>query len=144
MASSRKETFTKEERIQRTFLRVARVLHEVWEEGWGHTRLLDEPMIPTHLVEVGRSLAGTDHREHVVPLLAIYNRCEEMFAAGQSLAEVSEFLRKHVMIVWISKTEQQRIDHQLGLKSKMPEGWSFDDDGADVFARLRLGGVAWQ
>ena len=136
-----KPVFTREEKIRRMFRRVAQVLFEVWEEGWRHTRLLDEPLIPTHLVEAGRSKKGAEHREHVIPLLVIYNHCERMFAEEVPIQAVADFLERNVKIVWISKEEQRRIDFDLGLKSKMPEGWSFSD--GDTYARLHLGGVEW-
>lgn len=141
---AQKPNLSRDERIQRAFKRAALVLFEAWEEGWGHTRLLDEPLISDHLVEVGQSLKGADRREHVIPLKLIYDRCEKMFESGASVQSVAEFLQRHVRIVRIANVERQKIDHTLGLKTKMPEGWSFDDPGADIYARLRLGEVEWK
>ena len=44
----------------------------------------------------------------------------------------------------ISKAERYRIDFDLGLKVRMPEGWNFEDEDADPFARLKVAGVEWQ
>ena len=46
-------------------------------------------------------------------------------------------------IVMISKAERLRLDFELGLKVSMPEGWSFDDENADPFARLKAAGIEW-
>lgn len=53
-------------------------------------------------------------------------------------------LRRHLRVVMISKAERYRIDFELGLKVRMPDGWSFEDDGADPFARLKAAGVEWE
>lgn len=128
--------------MRRTFDRVAMVLFETWEEGWGHTRLLDEPLVPNWLVEVGQSCKGAEYREHVVPLRLVYNECETMFASGKPLSTVARFLEHHVKIVRVSREEQRRIDYELGLKTRMPPGWVFNE--GDIYARLRAAGVEWE
>jgi hypothetical protein len=141
MASQGKPSFKPEELVRRTFDRAARVLREVWEEGWGHTRLLDAPFIRDDLVMAGVSKMGAECREHVVPLKVVYDECESMFQRGCPLEEVSAFLETHVKIVRISKEEKQKLDSRLGLKTKMPEGWEPRRD--DVFQRLRVAGIEW-
>lgn len=130
-----------DQRASRTFRRAAQVIFEVWEEGWGNTRLLDDPLIPDAVTVVGLSRAGAERREHVVPLKLVYNRCEEMFSAGEDVQAVARMLARCVKIVRISKAERHRIDTELGLKTTMPDGWNFED--GDVFARLHKGGVVW-
>lgn len=135
--------FTNEEIAERVFARAAWVMHQSWEENWRHSRLLDEPLIPNHVITVGRSRSAAEHREHVVPLALIRNQCEKMFTMGTELSEVARLLARHLKIVMISKAERQRIDFDLGLKVSMPEGWSFEDENADPFARLKAAGIEW-
>lgn len=40
---------------------------------------------------------------------------------------------QHLEMVWITVAEQQKLDRELKLKSKMPEGWTWDDS---KYARL--------
>jgi hypothetical protein len=135
--------FTKEEMAERVFKRAALVMFESWEEKWRHSRLLDEPLVPNYVSLVGHSRNGSEHREHVVPLALIRDHCEKMFSEGAEVSAVADFLERHVKIVMISREEQERLDVDLGLKLKMPEGWSFEDENADVFARLRCAEIEW-
>jgi len=142
-----KQTFSEEERARRAFQRVARILFELWEESEGYegdTRYLREPMIPNKLVEVGRSKKGGSYYEHVVPLALLRDRYLQMFEEGKNIEEVAEFLRRHVKIVRITREEQQRLDHELGLKTRMPDGWLFDDVNADIYHRLGVCGIDWE
>ncbi|UXC90765.1 hypothetical protein EGM87_17365 [Sphingobium sp. RSMS] len=133
----------KKEIARRVFERAAWVMQQSWEENWRHSRLLDEPLIPNHIITAGRSRASADHREHVVPLALIRNQCEKMFSSGADASAVAKLLERHLKIVMISKAERQRLDFELGLKVRMPEGWSFDDENADPFARLKAAGIEW-
>lgn len=137
--------FTRDELIDRAFLRVAQVMHGMWEEkGSSDTRLLQEPLIPDTYVVVGESLAGTDHREHVVPRAVICDHCHTMFAAGVDLDTVAKHIRRTLKIVRIARDEQIRLDRndQFGLKQKMPDGWSFET--GDVFARLKVAQITFK
>ncbi|WP_236711382.1 hypothetical protein [Novosphingobium barchaimii] len=118
-------------------------MHQSWEENWRHSRLLDEPLIPNHIIMVGRSRAAAEHREHVVPLALIRDQCEKMFSLGANVAAVAKLLERHLKIVMISRAERLRLDFDLGLKVSMPKGWSFDDENADPFARLKAAGIEW-
>lgn len=118
-------------------------MHQSWEENWRHSRLLDEPLIPNHIIMAGRSRAAAEHREHVVPLALIRDQCEKMFSLGANVAAVTKLLERHLKIVMISKAERMRLDFDLGLKVSMPKGWSFDDENADPFARLKAAGIEW-
>lgn len=119
-------------------------MQQSWEEGWRHSRLLDEPLIPNYIILAGHSLSGAEYREHVVPLALIRDHCEKMFSLGTDLSTVAKLLKRHLKVVMISKAERYRIDFDLGLKVRMPEGWTFDDEGADPFARLNVAGVEWE
>ena len=129
--------FSEEELIQRAFLRTASVMFGMWEEkGSSDTRLLLPPLIPDKFVKVGESVAGKEHREHVIPRNVICNQCHKMFEEGSSIESVAKFIRKHLKIVYISKEEQQKLDrgNQLNLRQRMPDYWSFDN--GCLYARL--------
>lgn len=135
-------TFSKEELIQRAFHRVATIMHEMWEEkGSSDTRILLPPLIPDEFVTVGESIAGREHREHVIPRNVICYRCHEMFNAGSDVQTVAKFIREHLKIVYISRLEQQKLDsgQQMNLRQRMPDGWSFD--GGDIYARLHAADI---
>jgi hypothetical protein len=57
----------------------------------------------------------------------------------QSQAEVARLLAKHWKVALITKEEQRRLDFELGLKSSMPAGWTFEK--GDTFARLNVAGI---
>lgn len=138
MVNTTSPKFTREELVQRAFLRIARNVHHMWEEtGNSDTRLFIEPLIPNEFVIVGQSKAGGSHKEHVVPRVEICRRCHEMFANGDSIETVAAFIRKFLKVVKISKEEQEKLDKgcHLNLRQRMPDGWSFEN--GDVFERLR-------
>ncbi|MCF8177117.1 MAG: hypothetical protein K9J74_01285 [Sulfuritalea sp.] len=135
----KKRKFSREELIERVFARVARVIFELWEEGRGDTRLLDDPFIPDEFVVAGTSKQGGGRREHVIPRLMIYDRCLEMYENQTSIGDVAKFIRRHLIIVHISRDEQNLIDKTLGLKTRMPDGWEFEK--SDIYARLKIGGI---
>jgi hypothetical protein len=139
MAESTKCRFSKEELVDRTFARVARVIYELWEEGRGDTRLLDNWLIPDEFVIAGTSKRGGGRREHVIPRIMIYDQCLEMYERKASIDDVARFIRRHLAIVHISRDEQILLDQALGLKTRMPDGWEFST--GDVFARLKAGGI---
>lgn len=117
----------------------------MWEEkGSSDTRLLLPPLIPDAFVTVGESVAGKEHREHVIPRNVICYQCHKMFEEDSSIEAVAKFIRKHLQIVYISKEEQQKLDrgNQLNLRQRMPDGWSFDN--GDLYARLNAAGIKVQ
>ena len=73
------------------------------------------------------------HGEHVIPLSMVFKRWLELIDDGVSAEEQRDFLEHHLEVVWITVAEQQKLDRELKLKSKMPEGWSWDDS---KYARL--------
>jgi hypothetical protein len=139
MVNATSSKFTREELIQRAFLRISRNVHDMWEEtGNSDTRLFVEPLIPDSFVIIGHSKAGRDHKEHAVPRVVIKDKCHEMFSDKKSIEDVAVFIRKFLKFVLISRAEQEKLDKgcNLNLKGKMPDGWSFES--GDVFHRLRL------
>lgn len=118
------------------------VMFGMWEEkGSSDTRLLLPPLIPDEYVTVGESIAGREHREHVIPRKVICEECHKLFSAGESTEAIAQFIRKHLMIVYISKQEQYRLDSgkELNLRQRMPDNWSFEN--GDPFARLQQAGI---
>ena len=78
------------------------------------------------------------HGEHIIPLKMVFDRWLELIDAGYSPEKQRSFLERHLIVVWITIAEQQRIDRELGLRTKMPEGWGWGDD---THARLRVAGI---
>ena len=139
-----KDSYSKQQLLERNALRLAMVLRGIYEEtGGSDTRLLTGLLIPDELVEVGRSLAGADHREHVVPRKVIWTECKRLFDAEAPDEEVARFLADHIKVVRISRAEQLHLDSATGanLKQGMPKGWKVGDD---VFARLVAAGIQFE
>lgn len=137
--------FTPAERLVRASERVVYVMRHLYEEaGHSHSRLLDDMLLPTELITVGRSRAceGKGYREHVVPCRKIVKRGHAMIECGRSDAEIAAFIRKHTKIVMISKAEASYLNRKSGmnLRQSMPKGWKFGDD---IFARLTAAGIEW-
>lgn len=42
----------------------------------------------------------------------------------------------------ISRDEQKYLDGELGLKDKMPDGWTIENGG--IYARLDMAGIKWK
>ncbi len=137
--------FTKEELAERAFKRTAYVIRELWEEkGSSDTRLLLPPLIPDEFVIVGESIAGREHREHVIPRMLICDQSHKMFIRGASVDEVAKFIQRYLKIVLIAKSEQALLDKRihLNLRQSMPdESWL--DDG-DIYARLKAAGIVFR
>jgi len=131
-----KKVFTYEEKKERAFLRVTRVIYDLWEEDSGvHTRILDW-LIDDELTTIGTSINGGGHREHLVPCLAIIMKCKEMFNSGDSVESVAAMIKRNLKIAHITKKEARVIDVDLKYKSTMPPNWSFTT--GDVKERLNL------
>ena len=134
--------FTKEDKRKEAFLRAANTLFSFWrvlnqdERDSGqsgiHSRLL-EYLIEDAFVEVGESLKGRGHREHIIPLTMIRDQAIKMFNQNYLVEDVAEMIEKNLKLVHITKNEQQYLDNELGYKTSMPQGWKFGDD---PFARL--------
>ena len=80
------------------------------------------------------------HPEHVVPCSVLINECFRLIEENNhSDEEIAKLLQKHWKIATISKSEAKILDSKLRLKSKMPEGWRFED--GDTLARLKEAGI---
>ena len=73
------------------------------------------------------------HGEHIIPLSMVFKRWLELIDEGVSAEQQRDFLEHHLEVVWITVAEQQKLDRELKLKSKMPEGWTWNDS---KYARL--------
>lgn len=135
--------FTREQLIERAFWRVATIIQHCREEGEGrgHTRFLDRPLMRDEYVIAGTSIHGGSVREHVVPLLKIYDECERRFVQGADIGTVAALIRANLKIVLITEEERRHLDSTLGLKTKMPAGWTFGDD---PFERLKVAGIEFR
>jgi len=137
------QPFAEEELHRRAALRVAMHIRGLWEEkGSSDTRLLEALLIPDRFTLMGRSLAAPGHgrREHVVPRKVIVDECHRMLVQGVDDARIAAFIIEHVKIVIISDEECLRLDRTLGLRQRMPDGWT---PGENVYARLDAAGIEW-
>ncbi|MEI6708499.1 MAG: hypothetical protein WCK96_15350 [Methylococcales bacterium] len=137
--------FSREELIERAFLRAATVMFGMWEErGSSDTRLLIPPLIPDEFVIIGESINGREHREHIIPRVVICNQCHKMFSEGVDINTVARFIRNNLKIIYISKDEQHLLDNgkQLNLRQRMPTGWSFES--GDIYVRLNTAKIEFR
>lgn len=140
MVMKMNKNFTIEQLQERAFLRVARVLFELWEESRGiHTRILDW-LIPDEYVFIGSSTMDANYREHVVPCVIIIDHCISLFEINTSLEEVANEIRRLLKIAKITREEAAKIDKELKLKTRMPNGW--DVWTGSVLARLEVANIA--
>ncbi|MHB9118960.1 MAG: hypothetical protein ACYC2R_11895 [Burkholderiales bacterium] len=146
--------FTQEQLRQRAFARAAWVLRHFWEEQQDdpkreasvHTRLFDS-LVPRCHIEIGKSKNGGGHIEHLVPCVMLRDHAFKLFWKGKDEnkeiseieKEVAEILNRFLRIAHITPDEARRLDHKLGLKTRMPDGWNFDT--GLVMARLEAGGI---
>ncbi len=80
------------------------------------------------------------HPEHVVPCAFLIKECFRLIEENNLPDdEIAKLLQAHWKIATISKAEAKRLDSELRLKSKMPEGWRFED--GETLARLKLAGI---
>lgn len=136
-----KDELSKSVRIHRSFLRAARYIKRIQddEKAPAHSRVV-ELFIPDEFVPRGVGKNGLGHREHVVPCVLLRDKCVELFEKDSAtIEEVADFLKRHVVIVEISPSQQHCLDASKskggrGLKHCMPTGWEFES--GCIFARL--------
>lgn len=110
-----------------------------------HTRIFNYVLHPeSKYVNCGISPevknGGPPHPEHVVPCAVLINESFRLIKEKKkSDDEIAKLLQRHWKIATISKAEAKILDSDLGLKSRMPEGWRFED--GDTLARLKLAGI---
>lgn len=138
--------FTQEQLRQRVFERAAWVLRHFWEEQQDdenrearvHTRLFD-PLIPEGYINAGQSKNGGVHIEHLVPCALLRDHAFKMYWEGKAVKDVAEMLGRFLRIAHITSAEAHHLDHELGLKTTMPDGWNCET--GSVMARLEAGGI---
>lgn len=115
--------------------------------GYGfNTRIFSHILHPEkEFVFAGCSEQVTDetpiHPEHVVPCATLILECKRLIRAGMHTDEQIAFLlQKHWRLAFITKKEQRILDFELGYKSTMPEGWSFES--GDTFERFHLANIS--
>ena len=75
--------------------------------------------------------------EHVVPCAVLIRETMRLIDENVlSDDQIARLIQQHWKIVTISKSEAKYLDSTLRLKSRMPEGWRFED--GDTFLRLKL------
>ncbi len=110
-----------------------------------HTRIFNYFLHPEdRYVYYGASVSVTDetknHPEHAVPCAVLINECFRLLKEDKlSHDQIAHLLKKHWKIVRITKEESKKLDFELGYKSKMPDGWSFEE--GDTFERFKLGKI---
>ncbi len=134
--------FSKKEKKNEAYLRTANALYSHWRisnleekeslQCGGHSRLF-ETLIPDSYTTRGESLNGKGHREHVVPCALIRCHSYSMFNDGHLIEDVAKMIEDNLIIIHITREEQNRIDVELGYKHTMPENWEF---GKNVYERL--------
>jgi len=129
--------FTEAELQKRAFYRIAWVLWHFWEEQKDdpkqrasvHSRLFDT-LIHRPLILIGKSINGGGHFEHLVPCALLRDRAFEMFHYGNrgedAIEDVALMLERFLRVAHITREEARLLDHELGLKTSMPEDWDFE------------------
>lgn len=133
----------------------ARYLHRIYlegiEMGGGHSRL--DLFVRQHLRAPGTSrkweaksatvdsMDRYEQDEHVVPCAFIRDNCLRQYAQGASVAQVANYIGRHMVIVKLLKEESICLDASpenggYGLKTTMPKGWRVGVDS--IFARLHF------
>lgn len=142
--------FTDEQLRQRTFERMAWVIKHIWEEQQDdpkrearmHSRFFD--VLVGKPRNIGTSIKGGGHKEHLVPCALLRDRAFHMFWEGRDVKkdisevekEVAQMLERFLAIADIHPTEADLLDHKLGLKTTMPEDWNWEKGLID--ARLTV------
>ncbi|MDP3183092.1 MAG: hypothetical protein Q8M54_09800 [Desulfobaccales bacterium] len=145
--------FTNEQLHQRKFERAAWVMRHIWEElqddpkreAKMHSRLFDV-LVGTPR-NIGTSIKGGGHKEHLVPCALLRDRAFHMFwealDAKKDMTEVekevAQMLERFLVIAHISRDEAHKLDHKLGLKTRMPDDWTWETGLID--ARLTHAGI---
>ncbi len=111
-------------------------LVQLSKNGFGfNSRIFSHMLHPEkEFVYAGRSEKVTAetpiHPEHVVPCTILITECKRLIKAGtHSDKQIALLLQKHWKIAIITKKEQETLDFELGYKSIMPNGWTFETGG---------------
>lgn len=125
----------------RAAVRAVRYLNVRRQAALGSDSRAFEHFIPDVHVPVGKGESGTEHREHVIPLKLLRNRCNLMLEAGASVERVAEWLRTFLAIVRITKDQARMLDHTHGWKTSMPLDWNFES--GCIYERLHRAEIAF-
>jgi hypothetical protein len=67
------------------------------------------------------------------------DRCNELLRSGVPVNQVARWLRGWLVIVQITRSEADELDHYRGLKTVMPATWKFET--GCLFERLHVAGI---
>ena len=139
---------SREEKMQKEFLRIATNVHTAWKEVADlNTRLFLKDLFPPLFtrVNVRRSVGNQGssneylYSEYLVPIHLIHGECYNMFSRGKTIEDVAIFIRRFLRWAPITTDQKHKIEVECNLRERMPDGWSFE--GGDVFVRLRLANI---
>lgn len=78
------------------------------------------------------------YREHAIPVILVHNEFSNLVKDGVDDSTLTKFLLDSMVIVLITTAQQKKLDHELSLRTAMPEGWKWGDD---PLARLHAAGI---
>ena len=142
-------TFTKDEIVYRTcqvLVRLFRNNHEEDERGCINTRLFSHILHPEKdYVLIGYTKeARVDpkpHLEHIVPCAMLVTEVRRLIKEGLLPDDqIASLLQKHWKVAYLSRQQAHHLDHEIGYKYSMPDGWSFEK--GDTCARLIQAGIS--
>lgn len=141
------ESFSKEELVYKTCLLLIQHFRNLLEADIGgyNSRIFQHMLHwEFNFVGIGQSVEVTDesgfHPEHVVPCAVLIIESRRLIKENiLSDEEIAKLLQKHWKIARITKKQQKHIDYDLGYKSSMPKGWSFET--GETLVRLKLAEV---
>lgn len=127
--------------LEARFIIAAETLYSHFKYGQSpHSRIF-QMIIYDEWIEIGESMKGATHKEHVVPLIYLLNWGKKLFNETVDVKEYAEILKECLKIVRISKEEMDLLDKiDPVLKTGMPEGWKRGDS---IFARLDCKKIKW-
>ena len=142
MASDGSEPLRRTIRHSRQFLRGVTDFDNYGNYAWKKGKFAGECYDFSKMAWPHRELNNYNkvlHGEHIIPLKMVFERWLELIDYGYTLEQQRSFLEKHLIVIWITIEEQKRLDSEMGLRTKMPEGWKW---GEDTHARLSAAGIS--
>lgn len=83
---------------------------------------------------------ASSHPERLVPCAILIQEVRRLLIERRlTNDEIAALLQKHWKIALILKEQARHIDFDLGYKSRMPDGWSFET--GDTLARLQSANI---
>lgn len=133
-----------DEKRRRSYVRLVRYLEKRIVDGFGPDTgaFIHFPLdVPLGFGEEFQKTGGKAHHEHVVPRLLLASKCTEMLRSGIPPEQVARWVEPYVVMVKITPAEASILDHDLPLKTSMPEGWEFGK--GCIFQRLHDAEIAF-